>query len=750
MHYPFVPFALAITCMCLPGSTRLQAQTPQIIPLNTAQAWTRAEFRIDHTPAATNCFDPDLIRLDATFTSPSGQAVTVPAFWFQDYSRALRNGSEVLTPSGPPQWRVRFTPVEPGEYKLSLGIQTNGSPAGSAVTTHFHVLPAAPSIRQGFVRVAPDKRYFETSEGHPLRLVGHNVCWAESQGTFDYDAWFGAMKGAGENFARLWLAPWFMPLEHKPGTLNHYDLEGAWQLDTIFQLAEQDGIYLLLSFDHHGMYQVDNQNWGGSNNFWKTNPYNELIGGPCATPNDFFTNARARAIYQKRLRYLVARYGSSPNLLAWQFFNEIDNVYGSLHSDDVLAWHREMGQWFRANDPYHHLVTTSMTGGSERPEIWALPEMDFAVYHSYNEAAPGKGAALVAQSFFKQYNKPAMIGEFGIDARTWNIAADPYLRGFRQGLWGGALGGAVGTSMAWWWQDMHFDNVYPVYKSLNEILDRGGYQSGTWIAVEFAGVTSPPNQLREPVPNSAPFEAQLSFNPAWRQKRKLTGEIAVANPLSSTRSSENLSGFLHGSKDGDLQRPVRVTAFFGAKAKFTFHVKAVVPETELVVRVDSKELLRRKLGGARTTPPKQEEINQDFAFDLQPGKHTIEIGNDGFDWILLNSLKLEQVQPAEFARGWTFPLEPVGLRRDKNAIVYVCSPWVVFPAGASRYNPPLQTGQVLNLANWPAGKFNAEWFDPCTGRSIGKTTGTVEGNTLSVPVPAFSDDAAAIITPAAE
>ena len=140
------------------------------------------------------------------------------------------------------------------------------------------------------------------------------------------------------------------------------------------------------------MFQVNNRNWGGSNNFWKTNAYNQINGGPCEKPNDFFTNARAKTIYQKRLRYLIGRYGYSPRLLAWQFFNEIDNVFSTtLNGDDVVAWHREMGQWLHAHDPYGHLVTTSLTGGSERPEIWSLPEMDFSVYHSYNESAPGKG-----------------------------------------------------------------------------------------------------------------------------------------------------------------------------------------------------------------------------------------------------------------------------------------------------------------------------------------------------------------------
>lgn len=38
---------------------------------------------------------------------------------------------------------------------------------------------------------------------------------------------------------------------------------------------------------------------------------------------DFFTNERARADYKQRLRYLVARYGYSTSIFAWEFFNEV-------------------------------------------------------------------------------------------------------------------------------------------------------------------------------------------------------------------------------------------------------------------------------------------------------------------------------------------------------------------------------------------------------------------------------------------
>ena len=70
----------------------LLAQSPQIVQLDAAQLWRRVEFQVNSVPAATNHFDPDLIRLDATFTAPSGRGMAVPGFWFQNYVRSLSGG----------------------------------------------------------------------------------------------------------------------------------------------------------------------------------------------------------------------------------------------------------------------------------------------------------------------------------------------------------------------------------------------------------------------------------------------------------------------------------------------------------------------------------------------------------------------------------------------------------------------------------------------------------------------------------
>src|SRR6266566_7127767 len=85
---------------------------PQISQFNPPQLWRRLEFTITNVPFVTNPFDPDTIRLDATFTLPSGRTTTVPAFWYQDYQRSLSGGYEHDVATGAAGWRLRFTPPE--------------------------------------------------------------------------------------------------------------------------------------------------------------------------------------------------------------------------------------------------------------------------------------------------------------------------------------------------------------------------------------------------------------------------------------------------------------------------------------------------------------------------------------------------------------------------------------------------------------------------------------------------------------
>ena len=423
------------------------AGSPGIIQLNPAQLWQRLEFQITNVPSTANPFDPESIAVDATFTMPSGNTMVVPAFWYQGYQRALSGSTEHDTVSGPPQWRLRFTPPEIGAYSVSLAIQTNGQPYGTSVSTNFTVASNAPPARYGYVGVAPGNQYFATGDGQGLPLNGENVAWPSSRGTYDYDGWFTSMQQSHENFARVWMCPWSFGIEDAPGTLNNYSLQPAWQLDYVFQLAEQTGIYVQLCLDYHGMFEVTPDYWGAGN-YWPQNPYCVTNGGPCINQNAFFTNTTAVKIYEKRLRYLIARYGYSQNLLAWEFFNEIDHEFKYLNKNSVALWHVVVGGWLHANDPYKHLVTTSLSYASAHPGLWSVTQLDYLSWHTYfnGHSNPATAMASDAAYYRQTYNRAVQIGEYGTDWTGWggSIAGDPYLRGLRQGIWGGALGPPAG------------------------------------------------------------------------------------------------------------------------------------------------------------------------------------------------------------------------------------------------------------------------------------------------------------------
>ncbi len=595
MVRPVISFANSVSAILVDDASLTSQSLPvigplQIIQLNSAQAWQRLEFQITNVPTAGNPFNPTIISLDATFTSPSGKTSVVPAFWYQGYNRSLASSTEVDTPTSAPQWRIRFTPVEAGAYTLSLAIQTNGLAYGT-FTTNFTVVSNSAPARFGYVGIASGNRYFQTGDGQALPLNGSCVCWPGTKATYDYDSWFSLMNTNRENFARIWMWPpsqGYFGIECTPGTLNNYSLNNAWQLDYVFQLAEQKGIYLQLCLDFHGMFWITNAS--NYNNDWQYNPYNSANGGPCTQPDAFFTNSTAQTLYQYRLRYLIGRYGYSQNLLGWEFFNEIDNAFTnitgapasqSVNYNDCLVWHTNMAGWMRNHDPNHHLLTTSVGWSHVFTKFLNLPQLDYNQDHVYGVSGPATYLAGDSASFLATYGKLVLIGEYGISYNGLNAdtPGDPYSRGFRQGVWGGALGGSAGTAMSWWWDSFSSQN-FQVYGSLGKILANSGWGAGPWTPISFT------------------------------------------------------SGYA------------------------------------------------------------------------------------------------------------------IGMKGSSNSLVYLTASGSTWPTGATTApaSLPVQTGKTLTLNSWPAGTYSAQWFDPLTATPIATNTATTASGKLTLALPDYRDDLAAIVT----
>jgi hypothetical protein len=451
------------------------------------EVFQRVEMSVEGMPAADNPFDPDLITLDLEVAAPSGRRIRVPGFFQRDFERKLEGNREVLTPRTEGGWCLRWLPLEPGRHQLVVTATVNRRPAAQGEA----VLEVIAGKRHGLVRVEPQgKRYFRLDDGTPLFLNGLCACWHGSRGTYDYDDWLAAYEKAGINYIRIWMWHEAFGIEWDRGDKLRYRLDNAWRLDRVLAEAERRGIFVMLCLDYHGIFEVKPDFWG-SNNFWPRHPYNATNGGPCQIQNDFFTNPDARRLYEKRLRYLVARWSAFDHLLAWEFFNEIDNEYAYLKHDDVVAWHRDLGRYLRSIDPFRHLITSSFTGGSERPDLFALPEMDFAQYHSYNEKHPAAMTAQKSARFFERYGKPFFVSEYGTDWRGWKPDTDPHFRALHQAIWSGAFTGAAGTGMTWWWEHIHSANLYRHWSALSAFLEGTGLGRADLRPARFEDAGSP-------------------------------------------------------------------------------------------------------------------------------------------------------------------------------------------------------------------------------------------------------------------
>ena len=739
-------FGLAAVCGPGPNNAASAQEAPPLkeVPRRRVVALGRPalrrplEFRLAGAPEAENPFDPDEIRVDGVFTLPDGSRIEQPAFWFQDYRASLVDGKEKLTPRGAPHWRLRFTPTLPGRYRLEARWSRNGGAPRVLGRIEFRAPKGTPA-GPGFARLKPGATFFSTDRGEPLPLVGHCLCWHHQRGTADYADWFEAMADAGENYARLWMAPWAFGIETDPDSLNRYRLDRAWQLDRVFRLAFDRRIYLMLCLDYHGMFETEPDYWGG-NNYWLRNPYAAAQGGPCAKQNDFFTNPQAAAFYRKRLRYLIARYGPWPNLLAWQFFNEIDNVYKYLNPKSVALWHAAMGDWLKSRDPWRHLVTTSATGGSVRPELWALPQMDFTVYHSYNEAFPVEAVSRRTEELLRRFQKPVMIGEFGANWRGWRREEDPYLRGWRQGVWTGALSGSVGTSMSWWWEAIHSENLYPYYKAFRRFAAGTSWGRGAWTPIHFPEAAIAPEELGDPKPNAQPFAATLTPNAAWGGR--VSGRAVLAAPEAAAAAARNLNCFLHGSAHADLRMPFQILAWLGDNARLTVRVNSVANGAALAVLADGREIYRKELPNKDGQTKVNGEYNESVSIDLPAGKHTVELRNPGSDWVYVDWVRLEGVLPAEPPPDWRPSPAACGIRQGDEALVYVVNPSASYPANATTADPPPLRNAALKIPEITSGLWEAAWRDPASGRLIDRTRARADASGLRLPLPDLREDAA--------
>jgi len=434
-----------------------------------------------------NPFDPDCIAIDAYFTSPSGKQIIVPGFFYQDFYFAgpAENGQDNLQPQGFPEWKIRFAPVETGTYKYKIVASINKGE--EILSTQAMSFRAIPSPKSGFVRVSKkNNRYFEFDDRSFFYPIGHNIRslndnrysqlfkrpLAAMSGTVNFETWITDMKNNRENFFETWMAAWWIAIEWKKGYgfyqgIGRYEMRNAWKLDWILNLCEKNDIYIQLLVINHGSVSTycDQE--------WQDNPYNVKNGGFLNSPEEFFTDERAKTFFKKRLRYIVARWGYSPNIFSWELVNEMNLIgsSGNFCRKDILAkWYAEIGDYLAHIDPYDHMITGHYTILYDS-DVFKLPQVDFVLTNAYYPVNRSNivDYLVTVADFNSRFNKPHFVSEYG---GNWNAGPEELIEAdLHNGIWAGAHLPFAAIPLFWWHNFIEDKNLYYHYKALAQYLE---------------------------------------------------------------------------------------------------------------------------------------------------------------------------------------------------------------------------------------------------------------------------------------
>ena len=322
-------------------------------------------------------------------------------------------------------------------YVFSGKIKTDGKARLSVNVNHTDADRVISSEQGDWVRFQED---FTT--GREQFWLAPIVLKLDREGTLWLDALSLRETDGGQEL--LWEA------DPNRAVLGVYNGVDSFLLDQVVEAAERSGIYLQLCLFTRDLYMK--------------------------SLHDERSSEYDRAIRQakKLLRYVVARWGYSTHVAAWEYFNEIDP---GLPTDRFYA---EMGAYLDEIDMHHHLRTTSTWSPS--PKDWRHPKLDMAQMHHYLRPVLGppardEVAAVVDNSQFlkeKTRRGPVILGEFGLADDKWGLS--PYMKQdetsshFHNALWASAMSGACGTAMFWWWEQLDQQDAYRHYKPLAAFL----------------------------------------------------------------------------------------------------------------------------------------------------------------------------------------------------------------------------------------------------------------------------------------
>jgi hypothetical protein len=679
-----------------------------------------------------NPFDPEQVKVDCEFTSPTGKVLIVPGFFYQEYRRTTTSGVDVYQPIGDPVWKLRFAPSVPGDYTYRIQV-LNGEQAAATEAAQFTCSPH--TANHGFVRISKtNPLYFEYDDGTPFFAIANCKWWDKLS---EVETFYTEFARAGGNMTRNFMSrigelaadrdQYKVPDQPRPDRgFGKMDLDRAWRHDQAFEQCEMLGICQQLAISN-GTYFLRSSNDG-----WRMSVYSSDQGGPLTSPSakEYLTNPAARENFKRVLRYFVARWGYSTAVFSWNLWNEVDLIprYDALRSE-VIQWHREMVQYLREVDWAGHVIHTNFRTINGDPSLHDLPEMDIVSVNSYRQMDFAAAAEIWTKRHLAAHRKPVMFSEFGLgDAKNPEgyDPHDPDRIMAHNGMWSCMMSGSGGTGMAFGWNWLQNDKYYAYLHALAKYVDGVPFSKRTWqpINVESFRFSDPGQPAYFADVFVEGWSTSYRFPVGWKDR-----EVFRIGPDGRLEDHDHFNIFL-GSAVGKSH--VVLEMEYPAAGTFAVLVREVHSRTndprppELTASLDDHDKVKETLD---VGPGNTLDFYQRYEFPVPAGPRRIRIENSG------GGLFTAGYELGGFVRRQGPDLQARGLQTEDVILLWLKSPKLTWLYSRMGVVPEEQSSGKLVLAGVPDGVWVAEWLDTMQDEWIMRTVERAADGKLVLETP---------------
>ncbi len=313
--------------------------------------------------------------------------------------------------------------------------------------------------QENFIKISGDKFFLNNNE---FDFFGFNTYYLQSEAgdtgkRYKVDDVIQSTKSIGVNVIRTW-AFYESSSFSNPSVIrkNPYEIQesGLIALDYILQKSRENGIYLILTLSNNY------SDYGGVPQYIKWANQFKIDGSDKHTRNDFFANDSIKQWFKFYIELLLNRtntfnetkYKDDTTIFSWEIMNEAENPNENFTI--IRNWYEEISSFVRSIDQ-NHLITTGENGYDVYPRLYSdvdlmynssyflvngykgtsfyensqLRNIDYISFHSYPNgwglsAKAGKTWIKDHYNIAEVFNKPALLGEFGIKENKLSVYTD--------------------------------------------------------------------------------------------------------------------------------------------------------------------------------------------------------------------------------------------------------------------------------------------------------------------------------------